>query len=305
MRHREKRPVEPLQVNGKGAHEPNTHTVGACIGFRSMKHAQYRSIATPPWTGCQSIVGLPAQQFVARTHLYTCGEKEKRQSGESFLSWETTLLARLEPGPSDREFEVVKTLSHKRLTQAFYHRYNLQSFGIKVCSPLFSCKFVKMSVCFKCNWLAIFPIWADGRASVFIAKVEGGKMFVHFLKVSYRVLNLFAKSCNKRTGRGQAQYCLFHTACVRFNDLFYGVLPLGAVLTKTNLIMIEKLTDILELNTLSDGAVDRRGLTGLFKVKPSGFPKNFMLLPYSKIAPDIIHLLEKEGITQCVYHIHL
>ena len=61
---------------------------------------------------------------------------------------------------------------------------------------------------------------------------------------------------------------------------------------------IKTLTDILELNKLSDGPVDRRSLTGLFS-------KNFKLLLTWKTAPDIIHLLEKEGITQCVYHIHL
>ena len=39
MRHREKRPVEPLKVKGKGAHDSKTHTVGAYTGFRSMKQA--------------------------------------------------------------------------------------------------------------------------------------------------------------------------------------------------------------------------------------------------------------------------
>ena len=40
-------------------------------------------------------------------------------------------------------------------------------------------------------------------------------------------------------------------------------------------------------------------------VLPVFFSKNFKLLLTGKIAPDIIHFLEKEGITQCVYHIHL
>ena len=93
-----------------------------------------------------------------------------------------------------------------------------------------------MSICFKCNWPAVFSTCADGREWEFIPGVEGGKMFVQFLKVSYRVLNFFTKSCYERTGRGEAQYFLFHTAWVRFNYLLYRVLSLGAtVLTKTNL----------------------------------------------------------------------
>ena len=39
MRHREKRPVEPIKVKSKDAHEPKTHTVGAYTGLRSMKQA--------------------------------------------------------------------------------------------------------------------------------------------------------------------------------------------------------------------------------------------------------------------------
>ena len=40
----------------KGAHKPKNETIRAYTSFFSMKHA--RSIATPQWTGCQSIAGL-------------------------------------------------------------------------------------------------------------------------------------------------------------------------------------------------------------------------------------------------------
>ena len=154
--------------------------------------------------------------------------------GLSSLSCETTRLARLDPRTFRSRVWGVKrwatNASLKPYSTGIIHNLS------KVCSPLFSCKFVKMSVCFKCNWPAVFSTWADGREWEFIPRVEGGKMFVQFLKVSYRVLNFFTKSCYERTGRGKAQYFLFHTAWVRFNYLLYRVLSLGAtVLTKTNL----------------------------------------------------------------------
>ena len=137
-------------------------------------------------------------QYVAGTHFYTWVKRNKM--GLSFLSWETSRLARLEPRTFRSRVWGVKrsatNASLKPYSTGIIH--NL----LKVCSPLFFCKFVKMSVCFKCNWPAIFSTWADGREWEFNAEVQGVKMFVQFLKVSYRVLNFFTKSCYERTGRG-------------------------------------------------------------------------------------------------------
>ena len=112
-------------------------------------------------------------QYVAGTHFYTWVKRNKM--GLSFLSWETSQLARLEPRTFRSRVWGVKrsatNASLKPYSTGIIH--NL----LKVCSPLFFCKFVKMSVCFKCNWPAIFSTWADGREWEFNAEVQGVKMF--------------------------------------------------------------------------------------------------------------------------------
>lgn len=59
-----------------------------------------RSIATPPWTGYQSIKGLPPGSM-SLVPIYTLGCLRKHRNGRS-----------LNPGPQDPEFEVLTAKPH-------------------------------------------------------------------------------------------------------------------------------------------------------------------------------------------------
>ena len=118
-----------------------------------------------------------------------------------------------------------------------------------------------MSVCYKCNWPAVFSTWADGREWEFIPGVEGGKMFVQFLIIPgsqplHKVL--LWKDWTRLSSILSLPHCL-------------GQVQLSALPRIVSWCdgphkdePIKTLTDILELNKLSDVAVDRRSLTGLF-----------------------------------------
>ena len=65
----------PLEVKGKGAHEPKAHTARAHTGFHSMKYAQ--EYCYSPLDRMLVHHRVTPQQYVAGTHLYTWVKRDK------------------------------------------------------------------------------------------------------------------------------------------------------------------------------------------------------------------------------------
>ena len=150
-----------------------------------------------------------------------------------------------------------------------------------------------MSVCFKCNWPAIFSTWADGREWEFNAEVQGVKMFCTILK---RII----------PGSQLLHKVLLRKDWTRLGSILSPPHCLGQVqLSALPRIVswcdgphkdepIKTLTDILELNKLSDEAVDRRSLSGLFF-------KELQVTSYWKNSPRYHPLIgERRNYTVCI-----
>ena len=65
----------PLEVKGKGTHEPKAQMAGAHTGFHSMKHAQ--EYCYSPLDRMLVHHRVTPQQYVAGTHLYTWVKRDK------------------------------------------------------------------------------------------------------------------------------------------------------------------------------------------------------------------------------------
>ena len=76
----------------------------------SVARSKPRSIATPPWTGCQSIAGLP-HSSMSPVPFYTPGRRETKWSKVPCLRKQRDGRV-FNTGPPDPEFEVLTVWLH-------------------------------------------------------------------------------------------------------------------------------------------------------------------------------------------------
>ena len=150
-----------------------------------------------------------------------------------------------------------------------------------------------MSVSYKCNWPAVFSTWADGREWEFIPGVEGVKMFCTIFKSIIPGSQLLHKVL---LWKDWTRLSLVLSLPHRLDQVQLSALPRivswcdGPHKDEP----IKTLTDILELNKLSDVAVDRRSLTGLFF-------KELQVTSYWKNSPRYHPLIgERRNYTVCI-----